>query len=93
MMAATGHGWEVMRMSGAGVASVCDVVWTAWQTALHSAAFKQSADAIRALKEVGFTAFDAQDKNGEVSMLDWVCGGLCAWCEGCHTRGVLEGWM
>ena len=64
------------------------------QTALHLASRQGDVEAIRALKEVGFTAFDAQDNLfGEVSMLDWVCGGLCAWCEGCHTRGELEGWM
>ena len=65
------------------------------QTALHvaSANVQGDVEAIRALKEVGFTAFDAQDNDGEVGMLDWVCGGLCAWCEGCHTRGELEGWM
>ena len=63
------------------------------QTALHMASARGHAEAIRALKEVGFTAFDAQDIDGMVSMLDWVCGGLCAWCEGCHTRGELEGWM
>ena len=43
------------------------------QTALHKASGRGHVEAIRALKEVGFTAFDALDKNGEVSMLDWVC--------------------
>ena len=42
---------------------------------------------------VGVLLQKTTNHDGEVSMLDWVCGGLCAWCEGCHTRGELEGWM
>ena len=40
------------------------------QTALHMASFNGDAEAIRALKEVGFTAFDAQNNVGEVGAQD-----------------------
>ena len=45
------------------------------QTALHWASDRGHVEAIRALKEVGFTAFDVQDNAGQVSMIasDMIC--------------------
>ena len=52
------------------------------QTALHRASYQGDAEAIRALKEVGFTAIDATDKHGAVRMMHSVCGGWCGRCGG-----------
>ena len=50
------------------------------QTALHWGS--DHAEAIRALKEVGFTAIDATDKDGKVRMMHSVCGEWCGRCGG-----------
>ena len=47
------------------------------QTALHWASEHGHAKAIRALKEVGFTAIDATDEYGKVRMMHSVCGEWC----------------
>ena len=52
------------------------------QTALHMASQEGQVEAIRALKEVGFTAIDATDENGRVRMMYSVCGEWCGRCGG-----------
>ena len=52
------------------------------QTALHMASGGAHVEAIRALKEVGFTAIDATVKDGAVRMMHSVCGEWCGRCGG-----------
>ena len=81
-------GWEdlrsVMLQSVAVLQTALRVAWRASQggrvmetTALHGASYGGHAEAIRALKEVGFTAIDATDKDGGVRMMHSVCGEWC----------------
>ena len=63
---------------------VCGV-WGALQTALHLASQGGHVEAIGALKDAGFKAFDAQDSRGLVSMMECVIvwgWGQCGRCEG-----------
>ena len=58
---------------------------------MHWAAEKGHADAIRALKEVGFTAWDAVDEDGKVRrsvVVVLVCEGGWPWA----VDGGNEGW-
>ena len=58
---------------------VCELLL---QTALHKASHNGHAEAIQALKEVGFTAIDAMKNDGMVRMMHSVCGGWCGRCGG-----------
>ena len=63
---------------------VCGV-WGALQTALFLASQGGHVEAIRELKNAGFKAFDAQNENGSVSMMECVIvwgWGQCGGCEG-----------